>query len=54
MKLVAAGASNADIAKHMLIRLTTVKWHLQNIFRKLDAPSRTAAVAHARRLQLLD
>lgn len=54
MELVAAGAANADIARHMIIRLSTVKWHMQNIFRKLDARSRTAAVAHARQLGLLD
>lgn len=53
LELAAGGASNSDISKRMMTKLSTVKWHMQNILRKLDAPSRTAAVAAARRIGLL-
>lgn len=39
------GASNIDIAEAMGISLATVKTHVVNIFDKLGAESRTAAVA---------
>ncbi|RIJ24624.1 hypothetical protein D1224_10485 [Henriciella barbarensis] len=53
LELVAAGASNSEIGERLLIKLSTVKWHMQNILRKFDVTSRTAAVAQARRIGLL-
>jgi LuxR family maltose regulon positive regulatory protein len=50
LALAARGHSNADIAEQAYIELTTVKWHLKNVFAKLSVSSRTAAVVEARRL----
>ena len=47
LRLVAAGHSNRDIAAALVISEHTVARHLQNIFRKLDVASRTAATAFA-------
>ena len=53
LRLVAAGYSNAAIAEKLVIALSTVKRHLNHILDKLQATSRTQAVAHARDLGLL-
>ena len=53
LELVAAGASNTDIAGRLHITEATVKSHLVHIFTKLDVGSRTAAVSAARTLGLL-
>jgi LuxR family transcriptional regulator, maltose regulon positive regulatory protein len=50
---VATGASNKEIAGALFISEPTVKSHLTRILRKLDASSRTGAVARARELRLL-
>jgi DNA-binding CsgD family transcriptional regulator/tetratricopeptide (TPR) repeat protein len=47
LALVAAGKSNKKIASELIISEYTVGRHLQNIFAKLDVPSRTAASAFA-------
>ncbi|AFA73476.1 transcriptional regulator, LuxR family [Gordonia polyisoprenivorans VH2] len=46
---VAAGHSNREIAKRLLLSEMTVKSHLVHIFSKLGVRSRTAAVDRARR-----
>jgi DNA-binding NarL/FixJ family response regulator len=45
LRLVAGGARNKQIAAALFISEFTVKRHLQNIFQKLDLPSRRAAAA---------
>jgi LuxR family transcriptional regulator, maltose regulon positive regulatory protein len=50
---MAAGAANQQIADRLVVAVSTVKRHVNNIFRKLDAASRTEAVARARDLGLL-
>jgi len=45
MRCVAAGKSNAEIARLLWIAPTTVRKHLENIYNKLGVRSRTAAVA---------
>jgi ATP/maltotriose-dependent transcriptional regulator MalT len=47
LQLVAAGRSSREIAAALVISEHTVARHLQNIFAKLDVPSRTAATAFA-------
>jgi DNA-binding NarL/FixJ family response regulator len=44
---VAAGFTNAGIARHLGISRHTVARHLQNIFAKTDTRSRSAATAYA-------
>ncbi|MBS0370531.1 MAG: winged helix-turn-helix transcriptional regulator [Proteobacteria bacterium] len=51
--LVDAGLSNQQLADRTHVSLTTIKWHLQNLYRKLDVSSRSAALARARGLSLL-
>jgi LuxR family maltose regulon positive regulatory protein len=51
--LIEVGMSNEQIAKELFLSEATVKWHLHNIYGKLDVKSRTAAVARARKLALL-
>ncbi len=47
LRLVASGKSNREIAVALVISEHTVARHVQNIFSKLDVPSRTAAGAFA-------
>jgi DNA-binding CsgD family transcriptional regulator len=54
LRLIAAGLSNPDIAQELVIRIGTVKRHINNIYGKLDAQGRTQAIAKARVLRLLD
>ncbi len=53
LALLAAGMANKEIARAMDIGEQTVKWHLKNIFAKLNAVSRRHAVDRARLLGLL-
>jgi len=50
---LAQGDSNQAIAGKLFITLSTVKKHTGNIYRKLEAESRTQAIARARELGLL-
>ncbi len=54
LKLIAAGDSNQEIAAKLVISVATVKRHISNIHTKLDAESRTQAVAVARELKLIE
>jgi LuxR family maltose regulon positive regulatory protein len=53
LRLIADGASNREIADQLVVSLGTVKKHLNNIFLKLDAHSRTQVIATARKHNLL-
>ncbi len=53
LRLLAQGLSNQAIADTRIISITTVKWHLKNIYAKLGVSSRTAAIAHAKNNGLL-
>jgi LuxR family maltose regulon positive regulatory protein len=53
LRLVAAGASNAEIAHSLVVGLSTVKKHINSIYSKLDVRSRTQALARAADLDLL-
>jgi DNA-binding CsgD family transcriptional regulator len=48
LEKLAEGLSNPDIARRLFVSAKTVDHHVSAILAKLDAPSRAAAVAHAR------
>jgi DNA-binding CsgD family transcriptional regulator len=47
LRLVAAGATNAQIGRRLAISEGTVRTHMENIFQRLHVSSRTAALARA-------
>jgi LuxR family transcriptional regulator, maltose regulon positive regulatory protein len=53
LALVAAGKANSEIASSLFVSLSTVKTHINNLYRKLGARSRTQAIARARELDLI-
>jgi LuxR family maltose regulon positive regulatory protein len=53
LRLIQEGHSNQNIGERLFLSLSTVKWHNQNIFAKLDVQRRTEAVARAIQLKLL-
>jgi DNA-binding CsgD family transcriptional regulator len=50
----ANGKSNWDVSRILNISVPTVAFHLKNAARKLDVSGRTAAIARAIRLKLID
>jgi DNA-binding NarL/FixJ family response regulator len=54
LQLVAEGGTNGDIAKKLWVTEQTVKFHLANIFRKLDVSNRTQASRWAHENGLLE
>jgi len=47
LRLVASGATNGEIARRLWITQQTVKFHVSNIYRKLDVTNRTEACHYA-------
>jgi LuxR family maltose regulon positive regulatory protein len=45
--------TNAELAARFFVSVNTIKTHMAHIYRKLDAPNRSAAVARATELGLL-
>nr|BBH86607.1 helix-turn-helix transcriptional regulator [Thermosporothrix sp. COM3] len=54
LQLLASGKSNDAIARALFLALSTVKWHIMNIYRKLAVSTRMQAVTRARELKLID
>jgi LuxR family maltose regulon positive regulatory protein len=52
--LLAQGLSNQQISTRAQISLTTVKWHVKNIFAKLGVSTRVGALVRARELRLIE
>lgn len=53
LRVMAEGLGNREIGERLFVSEATVKTHVQRILRKLDAASRTQAVARARELMLI-
>ena len=53
LQLAATGASDQQIADHLVLSKATIKTHLRNIYGKLQVSNRTQAVARARVLRWL-
>jgi LuxR family maltose regulon positive regulatory protein len=53
LALIAAGESNREIAARLFVSISTVKTHINNLYRKLGARGRTRAAARAKELGLL-
>ena len=53
LRLVAAGLSNPEIARELIIAVDTVKAHLKHISAKLEVHNRAQAVARAKELGLI-
>ncbi len=53
LRLMAEGRTNQEIADDLVIAVSTVKSHINNIFSKLGVATRTQAVARGRRLGLI-
>jgi DNA-binding NarL/FixJ family response regulator len=54
LRLVAEGHSNSQLARMLWVTEQTVKFHLSNIYRKLNVANRTEASRWAQRSGLLD
>lgn len=54
LRLIATGCSNKEIAEILVIALSTVKSHINNLYSKLGARRRTQAISIARELGLLE
>lgn len=53
LQMVSDGYANQEIAEELHVSISTVKWHLSNIYGKLGVNKRTQAVLRARELELL-
>ncbi len=53
LQLAEHGLSNAIIAQRLVVSISTVKTHIHDLSRKLQATSRTQAIAKARALKLI-
>src|SRR3546814_21180670 len=52
LRFLANGLSNKDLSDLLSVSTNTVKWHLRNIFEKLQIKNRVKALALARRFGL--
>ena len=53
LRLMSMGYSNQKIGQELSIAENTVKWHIKNLFEKLDVRNRTSAVLAAQDLELI-
>jgi len=53
LRLVGRGYSNLEISQNLSISENTTRWHLKNIYRKLNVDNRTKASAYAQKLGIL-
>jgi predicted ATPase/DNA-binding CsgD family transcriptional regulator len=53
LSLVARGMKNSEIADELVVTLSTVKAHINNIYRRLDVTNRVQAISRGQELGLL-
>jgi two-component system, NarL family, response regulator LiaR len=53
LKLIARGKANKQIARELFVAMSTVKTHVNNLYRKLDVSSRTQAALYAAHIGLV-
>jgi LuxR family transcriptional regulator, maltose regulon positive regulatory protein len=53
LRMLPTQLSTREIGRELSVSVTTIRSHVQAIYRKLDVTSRTEAVVHARQLHLL-
>ena len=53
LKRLESGLSNKEIAEAIFVSEGTLKWHLHNIYSKLDVKNRSGALLRARTLSIL-
>lgn len=53
LRLLAAGYSNQEIAEKLFVAPSTIKWHVGNLYGKLNVRTRTQAIARAQQLGVL-
>jgi NarL family two-component system response regulator LiaR len=54
LKLMVDGLNNAQIADHLIVSLSTVKYHISNILMKMGVENRVAAVTRAIQKKLVN
>lgn len=53
LEMIGAAKNRKEIADQLFINTATVKWHLKNIYRKLQVNSKSHAIKEARRYRLI-
>jgi ATP/maltotriose-dependent transcriptional regulator MalT len=51
--LIADGLNSREVSKRLTLSVGTIRWYLKLIYSKLNAHSRSEAIAHAKELKLL-
>ena len=52
LRAINEGMTNQQMAEEFFISINTVKYHLKNLFLKMDVPSRTAAIVKFREIRV--
>lgn len=53
LRFIGAGLSNVEIARQLVVEVSTVKWHVHHIYDKLQVRSRAQAILRAQEMELL-
>lgn len=54
LALITDGLTNTQIAEELFIAVPTVKWHISQLYKKLEVRNRVQAIVRGRELNLLD